>query len=224
MNVIHFQPFDPHKAVCIYRTHMPHWRQEEATYFVTFRLADALPVSVVESRRLELRAWLKAHGIEYDAAGTWKTCLRSLPTEAQRAYSRLAGSHIDGYLDKGSGSCALRPKEIAHLVGHSLLCFHGTRLSCGDFVVMPNHVHWLVSPHAGYELEGILRSVKSYTAAGINRIRHGAGRVWQTGNYDHIVRDMEELRHFRRYIADNPAKAGLKDDVCLLHRAVWKTP
>jgi len=29
----------------VYVRHMPHWRQDGATYFVTFRLADSLPES-----------------------------------------------------------------------------------------------------------------------------------------------------------------------------------
>jgi len=31
------------------------------------------------------------------------------------------------------------------------------------------------------------------------------GRLWQRNYYDHIIRNENELNHFRRYIADNPA-------------------
>ena len=46
-----FREFDPHGEFRYYERHLPHWRQPGATYFVTFRLADALPQSVL----LELR-------------------------------------------------------------------------------------------------------------------------------------------------------------------------
>jgi REP element-mobilizing transposase RayT len=38
-----FQGLHPDKPVSVYQRHLPHWRQDGATYFVTFRLADALP-------------------------------------------------------------------------------------------------------------------------------------------------------------------------------------
>ena len=38
-----FRGLNPEQPVQIYYRHLPHWRQAGATYFVTFRLADALP-------------------------------------------------------------------------------------------------------------------------------------------------------------------------------------
>lgn len=45
---------DRNRVVTVYRRHLPHWRQEGGFYFVTFRLADALPPTVIR----ELR-WLR---------------------------------------------------------------------------------------------------------------------------------------------------------------------
>lgn len=38
-----FQGLHPDKPLTFYMRDLPHWRQEGATYFVTFRLADSLP-------------------------------------------------------------------------------------------------------------------------------------------------------------------------------------
>src|SRR5438445_3866513 len=38
-----FRGLQPDIPLRIYHRHLPHWRQTGATYFVTFRLADALP-------------------------------------------------------------------------------------------------------------------------------------------------------------------------------------
>ena len=38
-----FRGLHPDLPVTMYHRHLPHWRQEGAIYFVTFRLADALP-------------------------------------------------------------------------------------------------------------------------------------------------------------------------------------
>jgi REP element-mobilizing transposase RayT len=31
------------------------------------------------------------------------------------------------------------------------------------------------------------------------------GRLWQRNYYEHIIRDEDELNHYRAYIADNPS-------------------
>jgi hypothetical protein len=58
-----FQGLHPDKPVTIYVRHLPHWRQEGATYFVTFRLQDSLPqvkLDELEQWRLE---WERQHGV-----------------------------------------------------------------------------------------------------------------------------------------------------------------
>ena len=102
------------------------------------------------------------------------------------------------------------------------LRFHdGQRLRCGDFVVMPNHVHWLVQPLPKYELEDILQSVKRFSATQINRLIAQSGSLWQKENYDHLARDRAELIKIRKYIAENPAKAGISTVEGKLFQAAW---
>ena len=100
--------------------------------------------------------------------------------------------------------------------------FHeGTRLRCGDFVIMPNHVHWLLLPLQGYALESVLQSVKLWSARRINALLGRAGTFWQKESHDHIVRDAEEFGRIREYIEENPAKAGLRSGEFRYHRADW---
>ncbi len=47
-----------------YRRNLPHLRLEDATYFVTFRLADSIPESVAHQWQLEHDQWQQAHGID----------------------------------------------------------------------------------------------------------------------------------------------------------------
>lgn len=42
--------------------------------------------------------------------------------------------------------------------------------------------------------------------------KEGRASVWQGETYDHIVRSREQFEHYRRYLAANPMKAGLKED------------
>src|SRR5438270_11212711 len=56
-----FQGLDPDKPVTVYQRHLPHWRQDGATYFVTFRLADALPQSKLDELAELQAAWERQH-------------------------------------------------------------------------------------------------------------------------------------------------------------------
>jgi type I restriction enzyme R subunit/putative DNA methylase len=79
------------------------------------------------------------------------------------------------------------------------------------FVVMPNHVHVLLTPAA--ELPRIMQSLKSVTARRANAILGIKGeRFWQRETYDHLVRDSAEFERIRRYIEWNPVSAGLASD------------
>ncbi len=99
--------------------------------------------------------------------------------------------------------------------------FDGERWQVGDFVIMPNHVHLLVVMMGGYELEKVLYSVKRFSAGKINEAVSRNGRFWQKEYYDHIVRDVAELYRIRRYIENNPPKAGLSESGHSYYRADW---
>ncbi len=76
------------------------------------------------------------------------------------------------------------------------------------FVVMPDHVHWLVTLDHG-KLAGIAQTMKGRCARRINKERRTTGPVWQPGYYDHALRADEDLRKQARYIVSNPLRAGL---------------
>ena len=76
------------------------------------------------------------------------------------------------------------------------------------FVVMPDHLHWLVALGRA-DLSRLVLRVKSRSAIEINRLLGGSGRVWQKGFHDHALRQEEELRDVARYVVANPVRAGL---------------
>jgi type I restriction enzyme R subunit len=122
------------------------------------------------------------------------------------------------YLDRGHGECVLKRPELAGVVARSLRHFDAQRYHLGDFVVMPNHVHVLVCLLGDTELESLCYSWKKFTAAEINRALGRKGRFWQEESFDHLVRSPEQFDHLRRYIADNPRKAGLSSGESLYWR------
>lgn len=211
---IPFRGFDERGQVRVYfHGILPHWRQENCTYFVTYRLADALPAGVIREFEYERDQWLLHRGIDpklLDAEGfDWKKTVGKLSKNDQRLYERTMATKLNKYLDAGHGSCVLKRPDLAEVVANSLKHFHGDRVLTGDFVVMPNHVHVLMRPINGFELEDILQAVKSFTANAINRKLGVEGPFWMRESYDHIVRDSEQLEAFQNYIRANPEKAKL---------------
>jgi putative transposase len=203
---IPFRGFDERGDVRIYdHGVLPHWRQTGCTYFVTFRLCDSIPASVLEEVEYERIAWLKGRNIDPRSLD-WQHRLAALPDSERRQYEKLIATLLNRELDKCHGSCVFRDPVIREIVALALDFFHHVRVLTGDYVVMPNHVHALLTPCRGYELEDILHSVKGYTANQINRQRKTSGSFWQRETYDHIVREFEQLHGFRKYIADDPVK------------------
>jgi len=76
------------------------------------------------------------------------------------------------------------------------------------FVVMPNHVHLLVTPLTA--LPKLTKSLKGITAKRANEWLGITGTpFWQEESYDHLVRNQPEFERIRRYIEWNPVRAGL---------------
>lgn len=84
------------------------------------------------------------------------------------------------------------------------------------YVVMPDHLHWLMVLQEG-ELSEVVRLLKGRTAHAIGKA------VWQANYYDHAVREDEDIRKLARYIIANPLRAGLVERIedYSLWDAVW---
>jgi len=206
----------------MYRHNLPHWRQDGATYFVTFRLGDALPAEVIKQIGDEQVEWLRSRGITWDPAGKWQQEFETLAGTERRDYYKHFSRKTQACLDTGHGTCILRQPRFGAEVDRALKYFHRQRLWLGDLVIMPNHVHALMTPVSGYELEDILASVKKYCSRRINQLRGQTGQsIWQKEGHDHIARDLDEVKHFRHYIARNPREASLVEGDYIYSRAEW---
>jgi REP element-mobilizing transposase RayT len=76
------------------------------------------------------------------------------------------------------------------------------------YVVMPNHVHMLITPHIGISV--LMQSLKRFTARQANRMLSRAGEpFWQEESYDRLVRNQMEFERIASYIEMNPVTAGL---------------
>jgi putative transposase len=201
--------FDPKAELLITAGDRPHWSQAGAIVFVTFRTNDSIPPHVVQRWDLEKNDWMQRRGLG-DGRG-WSQVLPELPASEQREFHKHFNRHREHFLDTCHGECLLRRPQLAKIVAESLLHFDGVRYQMGDFVVMPNHVHLLAAFPSAEAMRQQCDSWLHFTAFRINRELGKKGHFWQQEPFDHLVRSEEQYRYLRKYIAENPAQAKLRE-------------
>ena len=78
-----------------------------------------------------------------------------------------------------------------------------------SFVLMPDHVHLILTPGPDISLERAVQFVKGGSARRITQSLNYRLPVWQRGYTDHRIRDVQDYENHRRYIEANPVKARL---------------
>lgn len=77
------------------------------------------------------------------------------------------------------------------------------------FVVMPDHLHWLLALGDRKNLSRVVQVMKNLSARRLNALRGTSGPVWQAGFHDHALRAEEDVVAVARYVVANPVRAGL---------------
>jgi putative transposase len=85
------------------------------------------------------------------------------------------------------------------------------KLELHDFVVMPDHVHLLITVQGGMTVEKVVQFIKGGFSYRLRNEFGCAGEVWQPGFSEVRVDDRESFLQHREYIAQNPVKARLVD-------------
>ena len=193
----------PNLPIERYERHLPHWRQEGATYFVTFRFADALPQA-----KLQLLKRLRAD---------WESTHPPPRSEEDwTEYAREVTTSVERWLDEGYGACHLLDRRWCEELRSRLFHLQDERYQISCYANMPNHCHCVLWPFAGYHLEEIVGAIKGVTARKINAALGLKGQLWQDEAYDRIIRDEEHLWRVIQYVGGNPRKAGLA------HENAWR--
>lgn len=167
------------------RGYLPHFDGGELAQFVTFHLGDSLPQKVLER---------------------WKRLLSHLEDEESK---KVLQQRIEKYLDQGYGNCYLKDERVAESVQNSLLYFDSERYRLYSWVIMPNHVHLILTPVEPNTLSSIMHSLKSFNAKEANKILNRKGTFWQEDYFDRFIRDAEHFEKCVAYIEKNPVKACL---------------
>ncbi len=107
------------------------------------------------------------------------------------------------------------PPRARSIVLACCLHGHGKRYDLDACVVMPDHVHLVLTPLVDREkrvtvpLSRITQVIKEYSAYRINLELSREGSVWQDESFDHVIRNDQRMADRIDYIIQNPVRRGL---------------
>jgi putative transposase len=90
-------------------------------------------------------------------------------------------------------------------------CVAEGKFQLHDFVIMPDHVHVLLTVSSESTIERAMQFIKGGFSYRMKKELGYLGEVWQRGFSELRVDDRESYLRHRDYIAQNPVQAGLVD-------------
>jgi REP-associated tyrosine transposase len=94
------------------------------------------------------------------------------------------------------GECLLRYRDAGAYLLH-------------EFVVMPNHLHLLMTPADDMSLEKAMQLIKGGSSHSIHQQAGHRMQIWQPGFHEESIRDALDFLQRAKYIHNNPVHARL---------------
>lgn len=197
-----------------YKRSLPHWQPEGAMFFITFRLANSLPVQIIQELETEREREKQIIRAKYSGA------------QQHEELYKLDKKHF-GQFDSWLDRCVEEsPRWLAHekaaqIVADEIHKLDGERYSLIAYCLMSNHGHLVIDTaehtlkptHTGvtakYLLTDTMKLLKGRTARFCNQALGRSGSFWQAESYDHVIRNQKEYENIVWYTLSNPVKAGL---------------
>ena len=180
-----------------HRRNLPHLYFNEGIYFITYRLANSLPLKIVA----KIQAAIKNNELKDDIH-----------------FKRLLIKYDKLLHDSSRDVKYLSDPRVAEICKHTLHYPDNKDYKLICYCIMPNHIHLvfeLLGKNKG--ISKIMQSIKRISARKSNLILNRTGTFWQDESYDRLVRDDKELYFVIRYVLMNPVNAGLTN-----HWSNWK--
>ena len=109
-----------------------------------------------------------------------------------------------------SGACLLQTERNVGLLINVMRDYAAEgKFKIHDFVVMPNHVHLLITVGGRMTIEKAVGMIKGRFSYRLQRETGYLGGIWQRGFSEVRVENRKSFLAHREYIAQNPVKARL---------------
>jgi len=194
-----------------YKRNLPHIIPDNAQFFVTFVLDGVLPIDIIKRFQTE----------RDERINNAKKNNENI-NDIQKIYFGKYDSLLD---NSKSNINYLQNKDLAKIVVDKIMQLDNTMYQLICFCIMPNHVHLLINTFGysskknnsattkDYYLSEIMQTIKGSTSRKCNLFQNKTGKFWQSENYDHYVRNDDELKRIINYIIQNPVKAKLCNNI-----------
>lgn len=90
-------------------------------------------------------------------------------------------------------------------------CRRRGRYFLHDFVIMPDHLHMILTPRGDISLEKAVQLIKGASSREVGKTKTIRHPVWQTGFHEHWIRSVGDYKVYRAYVQNNPVEARLAD-------------
>ena len=196
---------NPYDEIWTCQNRLPHWEQDDCTYFLSFRLADSLPGSLLAEWQEERSIWLKKN------PEPWTQ-------EKQREHDELFSNQRERWLDQEHGGCLLRNTDVREAVEKAIFVASGGN-TVWALVLMPKHAHALLSltDYRDGALGKMMKSWKRASGRAGNQVLGRTGSFWAKDYFDRMIRDDAHFANCARYIRRNPEKAHCRQGEFTLH-------
>lgn len=168
------------------RRNLPHLYDELGTFFITYRLANSIPLSAL--KKLE-------HSSNNHDFENFKNLFIK----------------YDQLLDLTDfGVNYLINDKIVDICKGTLHYPDGKEYKLICYCIMPNHVHFVIRLLQGNSgISNIMKGIKGTSARKSNLFLGRTGKFWQDESYDRLIRNDVELYFVIKYVLLNPVKSGL---------------
>ena len=170
---------------------LPHWFQPGTMQYITFRLNDSLPQIRLEQLNELKSNFISRHPQPWDE-------------NTKKNFYSMISPFESKLLDEGYGRCVLKNPVVRKCLSESLLSGDGERYDLLAYVIMPNHVHVLMTDIYGEDVNDIISSIQRFSATKINRLLGRRGKLWMRDDFDRMVRSLRHFQHCLWYIISNP--------------------
>jgi putative transposase len=117
------------------------------------------------------------------------------------------------------------PEAARTVVLDSCLAGIGKQFDLYGAIVMPDHVHLLLTPlgdeDGPFTITQIMQTIKGASAHRVNKFLARKGKVWQEESFDRALRREERVGYRLDYMLQNPVRAGLAENP-LDYRWLWR--
>ena len=144
---------------------------------------------------LPKRKFIRWQGYDYTSCGLYFITMV--------AYHR---QHLFGHITDGK----MMPSDIGRMVQQCIetLSCRFSEVEIDDWVVMPNHLHLIITNEGNTYVPEIIRQLKAMTSYQYHKLtpNTAGSSLWQRNYYDRVIRDEREYNFVRNYIFCNPER------------------